>query len=1140
MKKLCLLLGLAIGLCYPASMHAQSIAIGTSDAEGSSVATQGATCNITTTSLPPATQGTAYTATLAQVNCVGTLTWSVSSGALPTGLSLNATTGAITGTPTSSGTTSFRVGVVDSVFNTDIYDASLSITAAPSTGGPLLPDTTLLTWNTARSATPASGPYVCVGTLVNAAALSGGCSASYTTAQLQTALNSLVCGNILVLQNTVYTQTNITIPNVVCPNSNWIWVTRDITDTTFPAEGQRVDPSFAGLPHSVLSSYPYPTWNTNQNSTTRHMPVLIAKVVNGPAISFKEPSSGTGVAAPSHWRFIGIELTRDQSGDIFTALVDLSYDPAGAGQDCATNPLFPYTNQTVANTALMVTPTNCMNVQPNNIIFDQMFVHGDAQRQTARAFNFAGVLHVALLDSYGYDIQLTAAGGSGDAQYYFWGGGHGFGNVGYGKFINNFTASSTMASLFCGAFTETLNPVTGSDGVPHDVWWAQDFMFKNPLWNTQNGQTLLEPETIEGRTYPAANDQELTLTPPALQLAQGQTFQLQITVYNDSFGGLNRMASSNVTGGGSFTIDPSTGGGTCTFVGNTCLVGGSSALGVITKNGEHNVGSTPWTSANQVTYTYTACTGSGAPLSVCNVATTLGPHVVTAGFITVDTRAATLGNSRTVSGSTTITVVASNPTKLIAVSPNVSDLQIQPSYSDSNGNIRQFCYTMFEFANYTTASITWNVNGIAGGNATIGTVTTPSGVSAGEAIYCSGTGSQTVNITATDGTVTSAPSTINVNTLAPIVGYDLKAYTSKNGWELKCGSRVLLEKSLIELGWGGNGNGGGQQGKAMLIQAINQTNQVTDGNGVTVNYGPVFIDDTTVRYNTFRHFGAGFTVAPLNVAKGTHRISITHNVCDDCNYTRWSDGFIKIITAFSLGGSSSTTNLSWTSATTPTSDNIFITHNTIVGNFTSPFSLNNYITQFQLINYKIQDNIIESPGSFTFVNATGENNDANQATGSGASNTEALAFQGAGWNPVALGSCKTPKAGNTFYCNVSGTGWEVSNNGGAYASVATPPGFVLVSPYVFDHNNLMGSTAAAGNFSSSPIWQLSSTATGFVNYNSGNTGDYRLCTTVRGCATNSIFAAGQADQASDGTDLGADATSVMTYETAARTGTRTP
>jgi Putative Ig domain len=64
---------------------------------------------------PPAgTVGVAYTASLNPAGGTAPLTLSIASGSLPPGLSFNATTGAITGTPTSAGTFSFSVQLVDS------------------------------------------------------------------------------------------------------------------------------------------------------------------------------------------------------------------------------------------------------------------------------------------------------------------------------------------------------------------------------------------------------------------------------------------------------------------------------------------------------------------------------------------------------------------------------------------------------------------------------------------------------------------------------------------------------------------------------------------------------------------------------------------------------------------------------------------------------------------------------------------------------------------------------------------------------------------------------------------------------------------------------------------------------------------
>ncbi|MGD0226113.1 MAG: putative Ig domain-containing protein [Terriglobia bacterium] len=69
--------------------------------------------SITTKTLTEATPNANYSATLEATGGAGTLTWSLASGTLPTGLSLSSS-GAITGDPTASGTSTFTVQVADS------------------------------------------------------------------------------------------------------------------------------------------------------------------------------------------------------------------------------------------------------------------------------------------------------------------------------------------------------------------------------------------------------------------------------------------------------------------------------------------------------------------------------------------------------------------------------------------------------------------------------------------------------------------------------------------------------------------------------------------------------------------------------------------------------------------------------------------------------------------------------------------------------------------------------------------------------------------------------------------------------------------------------------------------------------------
>jgi hypothetical protein len=121
----------------------------------------------TVPTLPGVTLGKVYTATLAAAAGAPPFTWSVIAGAVPAGLTLNPSTGVVTGTPTATGTFAFTAQVADTASAKAAKALTVTVAPAPTIITPSLPGGT-------RNASYSQGLAVSGGTAPVAWTLSAG------------------------------------------------------------------------------------------------------------------------------------------------------------------------------------------------------------------------------------------------------------------------------------------------------------------------------------------------------------------------------------------------------------------------------------------------------------------------------------------------------------------------------------------------------------------------------------------------------------------------------------------------------------------------------------------------------------------------------------------------------------------------------------------------------------------------------------------------------------------------------------------------------------------------------------------------------------------------------------------------------
>jgi len=276
----------------------------------------GGALTITTTTLPAGLVGQAYSATIVATGGTTPYTFSITTGTLSAGLSLNASTGAITGTPTTLGTSPFTVTVTDSSSPTQTASAPLSITvdAALMITTTSLPGGTIGTaYSAAITATGGVIPYsfsITSGSLPNGLSLgsSTGTISGTPTGPPTTSAFTVQVADANTPPDTASAQLTIAIAvPLVIVNSSLpsdvvgviynaeLQSTGGTGDVTYAVTSGSLPPGLTLNPHGATTAlisgtpnspatYPFTITATDQSTPPKTATAMLNITVNGPTI----------------------------------------------------------------------------------------------------------------------------------------------------------------------------------------------------------------------------------------------------------------------------------------------------------------------------------------------------------------------------------------------------------------------------------------------------------------------------------------------------------------------------------------------------------------------------------------------------------------------------------------------------------------------------------------------------------------------------------------------------------------------------------------------------------------------------------------------------------------------------------------
>jgi hypothetical protein len=233
------------------------------------------------------------------------------------------------------------------------------------------------------------------------------------------ALNRAACGDTVELEAGATFDGSFDLPSKRCDDAHWIIIRTSSADSSFPKEGTRIAPCYAGVPD--LPGRPSFTCPSTQNVMVR----IGGSRGQGRII-------GTDAGA-NHYRFIGVEIAdtgANGPGGGFYDLVNLK--------------------------------------KADHIVFDRCWIHGSPTGEDVKGLDFESSSYIALVDSFVSDIHSKTSAYGADSSAV--GSVTGTGPV---KIVNNYLEAAGAAILWGGG---------GADTTLADIEFRRNHVFKPLVW----------------------------------------------------------------------------------------------------------------------------------------------------------------------------------------------------------------------------------------------------------------------------------------------------------------------------------------------------------------------------------------------------------------------------------------------------------------------------------------------------------------------------------------------------------------------------------------------------------------------------------------------------------------------------------